>query len=147
MHLKHQMREDILVAEIKRRLFVDIETYSEVDLKTCGVYRYVDDPAFEVMLFAYAYDDEPVTVVDIANGESLPSQVLADLANPYVVKIAQFVFVGAQGLAKYITSRLPIAIFFSSSFNPRTLPTSARLRGSPSVDALTAVHSHCSGGT
>lgn len=70
------------------KLHIDIETYSETDLKTCGVYRYVDDPAFEVMLFAYAYDDEPVSVVDVASGESLPSRVLADLANPNVVKIA-----------------------------------------------------------
>ena len=69
-------------------LFIDIETYSETDLKTCGVYRYVDDPAFEVMLFAYAYNDDPVDVVDFACGESLPSKVLADLANPRVIKIA-----------------------------------------------------------
>lgn len=71
-----------------RKLHVDIETYSETDLKTCGVYRYVDDPTFEVMLFGYAYDEDEVVVVDIAQGESLPSQVLADMANPDVVKVA-----------------------------------------------------------
>lgn len=49
-----------------KKLFIDIETYSETDLKTCGVYRYVDDPAFEVLLFAYAYNDDPVDVVDFA---------------------------------------------------------------------------------
>ena len=41
----------------KRRLFIDIETYCEVDLKKSGVYRYADDPSFEVQLFGFAYDD------------------------------------------------------------------------------------------
>ena len=71
-----------------KKLFIDIETYSETDLKACGVYRYVDDPTFEVQLFGYAYDDDPVAVVDFASGESLPPQVLADMTNPRVVKIA-----------------------------------------------------------
>lgn len=69
-------------------LHIDIETYSETDLPKCGVYRYCDDPSFEVQLFAYAYDDGPVIVVDIACGENIPSQVLADLASRHVVKIA-----------------------------------------------------------
>ena len=76
------------ISSTKRLLFVDIETYSEVELKKCGVYRYIDDPSFEVMLFGYAYDDEPVTVVDFAQGEKLPEEVLFDMTSFGVIKVA-----------------------------------------------------------
>jgi len=69
-------------------LSIDIETYSSVDLKTCGVYRYVEAPDFEILLFAYAYDDEPVQVVDLTAFEELPEKVLRDLTNPAVIKTA-----------------------------------------------------------
>lgn len=72
----------------KRLLFIDIETYSEVDLLECGVYRYVDDASFEVLIFGYAYDDDDVTVIDLAQGESIPNKVLKDLNNPSILKIA-----------------------------------------------------------
>ncbi|GLG01705.1 DNA polymerase [Alicyclobacillus hesperidum subsp. aegles] len=67
---------------------IDVETYSSVDLKQCGVYRYVEAPDFEILLFAYAYDDEPVHVVDLASGEPLPEQVFQDLTHPGVLKTA-----------------------------------------------------------
>lgn len=82
------MSSGTMTTSSTKLLFVDIETYSEADLKTCGVYRYVDDPSFEVMLFGYAYGDDPVEVVDFASGESLPKQVLTDMADPHVRKIA-----------------------------------------------------------
>lgn len=69
-------------------LQIDIETYSSVDLIKCGVYRYVEAPDFEILLFAYAYDDDPVRVVDLTAFEELPDKVLADLTNPNVVKTA-----------------------------------------------------------
>lgn len=68
-------------------LAVDIETYSDVDLKEVGVYRYVDTPSFEVLLFAYAYGNEPVQVVDLTK-EQLPEQLAADLTNESVIKTA-----------------------------------------------------------
>lgn len=71
-----------------RTLHIDIETFSTVDLKRCGLYRYVEDPAFAITLFAYAYDEEPVQVVDLAGGEQMPQQVLDDLTNPAVIKCA-----------------------------------------------------------
>lgn len=71
-----------------RTLMIDIETYSTVDLIKCGVYRYVEDPAFEILLFAYAYDDDPVTVIDLTAFEDLPEQVLYDLTDPKVIKTA-----------------------------------------------------------
>ena len=50
-------------------LRIDLETYSSVDLKKCGVARYVESPDFEITLLGYAFDDEPVQVVDLARGE------------------------------------------------------------------------------
>lgn len=69
-------------------LQIDLETYSSVDLKTCGVYRYVEAPDFEILLFGYAYNDEPVQVIDLTAFEDLPEQVLNDLTDPAVIKTA-----------------------------------------------------------
>lgn len=69
-------------------LAVDIETFSSTDLIKCGVYRYVEDPAFEILLFGYAFDDDPVEVVDLASGEELPGEVVKALQDPYAIKTA-----------------------------------------------------------
>lgn len=67
-------------------LSIDVETRSRVDLKRCGVFRYVECPDFAITLFAYAYGDAPVSVVDLAQGERLPTHVLHDLTAPGIVK-------------------------------------------------------------
>lgn len=69
-------------------LAIDIETYSEVDLPKSGVYAYSDSPSFEILLFAYAFDDEPTQIVDLACGEVLPKRVLLALEDPTVMKTA-----------------------------------------------------------
>lgn len=69
-------------------LSIDIETFSDVDLTKCGVYAYSDSPAFEILLFAYAFDDEPTAVIDIACGEPLPHRVLAALEDASIIKTA-----------------------------------------------------------
>ena len=66
---------------------IDIETYSETDIKE-GLYKYVSDPAFEVMLFGYSENREPRIVVDLALGEKIPDQVIADLFDPLFKKTA-----------------------------------------------------------
>lgn len=71
-----------------RILGVDIETYSSAPLSKCGVYRYSDAPDFEILLFSYAYDDEPVQTVDMACGERLPADVLSALGDPQIIKMA-----------------------------------------------------------
>lgn len=70
------------------RLHIDIETYSPVDLSECGVYRYAADPGFQILLFAYAWGDDPVQVVDLASGETIPDAVLTALDDPNVQKWA-----------------------------------------------------------
>jgi len=70
------------------QLGIDIETYSDVDLQKCGVYAYTDSPAFEILLFAYAFDDEDVSIVDVVQGESLPDRVMEALTDDSIVKTA-----------------------------------------------------------
>lgn len=71
-----------------RTLAIDVETYCELDIKNVGAYRYCEHPSFEIMLFAYAYDDEPVQIIDFMNGETLPFEIIEDLENPEVLKTA-----------------------------------------------------------
>lgn len=71
-----------------KRLHIDIETYSGESLTDCGVHRYAEHPDFQILLFAYAFDEAPVTVVDLAQGATLPAPVLRALTDPKVVKVA-----------------------------------------------------------
>lgn len=68
-------------------LHIDIETYCELDLSRTGVYAYASHPSFEILLFAYAYNDDPVICIDLTN-EIIPDNVIADLENPEVIKVA-----------------------------------------------------------
>lgn len=67
---------------------LDLETYSSAPLPKCGVYRYTDTPDFEILLFSYAFDDEAVVTIDLANGEKLPTEVMDALIDPEIIKSA-----------------------------------------------------------
>lgn len=69
-------------------LRIDIETYSPVDLMKAGVYKYAESEDFEILLFAYAFNDDPVRVIDLAQGEELPEDALHALTDPNVLKTA-----------------------------------------------------------
>lgn len=69
-------------------LSIDIETFSSVDLTSCGVYAYTESSDFEILLFGYTFGDGPVRVVDLAQGEELPRDVLEALIDPGVIKTA-----------------------------------------------------------
>ena len=71
-----------------QKLSIDIETYSDVDLIKCGVYKYADSPNFEILLFAYSVDDGEVEIIDLANGEQLPAEIVDALKADDVVKTA-----------------------------------------------------------
>ena len=71
-----------------RRLHIDIETYSGESLADCGVHRYTEHPDFQVLLLAYAFDDAPVMVIDLASGVPLPAPVRRSLTDPNIVKVA-----------------------------------------------------------
>ena len=87
-------------------LSIDIETYSDVDLSKCGVYAYSDSPNFEILLFAYAFDEEPTQIVDLACGERLPERVLAALEDPAITKAAFNAQFERTCISKYLGRRL-----------------------------------------
>lgn len=71
-----------------RHLSIDIETFSSVNIKKSGLYKYVQSADFQILLFAYAFDGDPVQIVDLVCGEQLPSDILAALQDPTVIKHA-----------------------------------------------------------
>lgn len=71
-----------------RHLSIDIETKSSVDIGKAGLYRYAQSNDFEILLFAYRYDNEEVQIIDLAQGETIPETIAEDLKNPRIVKHA-----------------------------------------------------------
>lgn len=69
-------------------LSIDIETYSDVNLSKCGVYKYAESPDFEILLFGYSADGSEVTVIDLAQGERLPQEIMDALTDDTVIKWA-----------------------------------------------------------
>ena len=67
---------------------IDIETYSDVDLSKCGVYKYASSPNFEILLFGYSVDGGEVRVVDLCQGEEIPAEILKALSDESVTKWA-----------------------------------------------------------
>ena len=69
-------------------LSIDIETYSDVNLSKCGVYKYAESPDFEILLFGYSADGSQVAVIDLAQGECLPQEIIEALTDNTVIKWA-----------------------------------------------------------
>ena len=67
---------------------IDIETYSDRDLKKCGVYKYAESPNAELLLFGYSINNGPVTVIDVAQGEEVPEYILKTLTDDSITKWA-----------------------------------------------------------
>ena len=68
-------------------LSIDIETYSPIDLKSRGVYRYVDDPEFTILMMAYRIDDDPIRILDLT-WENIPGYILDALTDRHITKTA-----------------------------------------------------------
>lgn len=71
-----------------RTLAIDIETYSDVDLISCGAYKYSSSPYFEILLIAYSVDDKETVCIDVANGEEPPKEFMEMLFDDTVTKTA-----------------------------------------------------------
>lgn len=71
-----------------KNLFIDVETYSSVDIKESGAYKYIESPDFEILIIGYALDDSPVKIVDLAQGEEMPEEFEEALLDPDCVKVA-----------------------------------------------------------
>ena len=83
-------------------LHIDLETYSSKNLKDCGVYKYAESKDFEILLFAFAYNDDLPQVIDLTKGEKIPQRVLNDLTNPNVKKVAHNATFERVCLSKYL---------------------------------------------
>ncbi len=69
-------------------LSIDLETFSDVDLKKCGVYKYASSPNFEILLFGVSVDGGEVTVYDLASGDTVPEEIIRALSDDSVIKWA-----------------------------------------------------------
>ena len=91
--------------EVKRMktISIDIETYSDVNLAKCGVYKYAESPDFEILLFGYAVDGREVKVVDLAQGETISKEILEALTDDAVTKWAFNANFERVCLSRYLT--------------------------------------------
>lgn len=71
-----------------RHLSIDIETFSSIDIKKSGLYKYVQSPDFQVLLLAYSFDGEPVQIIDLARGQTIPFELERALLTEAVIKHA-----------------------------------------------------------
>lgn len=88
-------------------LSIDLETYSDIDIKKAGAYRYVQSPNFEILLFAYSVDGAPAQVVDMAQGEVIPENILSALTDPDYLKHAYNAAFEWYCLSRYMGQELP----------------------------------------
>ena len=88
--------------EIIKTLSIDLETFSDVDLSRCGVYRYVESPAFEILLFGVSVNGGDVAVYDLAQGEEIPAEILSALTDSSVTKWAFNASFERVCLSKYL---------------------------------------------
>ena len=85
-----------------KTLSIDLETFSDVELSKCGVYRYVESPAFEILLFGVSVNGGDVAVYDIAQGEKIPAKILSALTDNSVIKWAFNATFERVCLSKYL---------------------------------------------
>ena len=107
------------MCEIKS-LSIDLETYSDVDLSKCGVYKYTESDDFEILLFAYSINHEEVKVIDLAQGEKIPIEIIKALVDDEVTKWAYNASFERVCLSRYISRYYP-EYFISYSINEDTV--------------------------
>lgn len=94
----------------KRRLLVDIETYSSVDISKAGAFKYIESDDFEILLIAYAWNDDPVRVIDLTSTDHENDEyqdIVAGLLDPDTVKIAHNSAFERAALGKHLGRYLP----------------------------------------
>lgn len=90
-----------------RKLAIDLETYSSVDLRTSGVYAYTGSADFEILLFGYAFDDDEVTVIDLTETHLLPKEIISALTDRDILKTAFNANFERTCLARYFGFTMP----------------------------------------
>jgi DNA polymerase len=112
-----------------RTLALDLETYSGVDLTKSGVYAYTNSSDFEILLLAYAFDDDPVEIIDLASGEKVTDEVWEALINSEVVKTAFNANFERTCLARYFNTPMLPEEWHCSQAHALTLGLPASLEG------------------
>lgn len=92
-----------LEVKFMKTISIDIETYSDVNLAKCGVYKYAESPAFEILLFGYAVDGGEVQVIDLAQEETIPEEILEALTDDSITKWAFNANFERVCLSRYLT--------------------------------------------
>lgn len=87
-------------------LSLDLEKFSDVNLLKSGVYAYTASPHFEILLFAYAFDDEEVNIIDFASGEKLSNEIISALTDNRIIKTAFNAQFERTCLSKYLNQKL-----------------------------------------
>ena len=96
-------------------LSIDIETFSDIDLGKCGVYRYTDSPNFDILLFAYSIDEGPVSLVDLASGEELPEKIVEAILSEDIIKTAFNANFERVALMRYFSRKLDKEVYLNPS--------------------------------
>lgn len=93
----------------RRRLLIDLETYSNVDISKAGAFRYTESPDFEILLLAYAWDDGPVRVLDLTDplGHDELPDILSAVLDPDTVKVAHNSAFERACLSRHLGRALP----------------------------------------
>ena len=118
-----------------RVLEMDIESYSDVDLIKCGVYAYADSPAFEILLFAFSFDGGETQIIDLAQGEQFPEDVVDAIFDVSVTKTAYNANFERTCLSKHFGRYLPPESWHCSAVQaamlalPRSLEDVGRVLG------------------
>ena len=103
-----------------RTLSIDIETYSDMDLQKCGVYKYAQSPAFEILLFGVSVNGGEVMVYDLAQGEEIPMEIIQALTDDMVTKWAFNASFERVCLSEYLRRNYPQQ-FYGYSINEDTV--------------------------
>ena len=94
---------------------IDIETFSDIDLRKCGVYRYTDSPNFDILLFAYSIDEGPVELVDLASGEEIPKETVEAILSSDIIKTAFNANFERVALMRYLSRKLGKEVYLNPS--------------------------------
>lgn len=119
-----------------QKLSIDLETFSDIDLIKCGVYKYADSPNFEILLFAYSVDDGEVEIIDLANGEQLPAEIISALKSDTVIKTAYNAQFERVCLSKYLGETLNPESWYCTAVQAAELSLPASLADVGSVLGL-----------
>jgi DNA polymerase len=98
-----------------KTLSIDIETFSDIDLGKCGVYRYTDSPNFDILLFAYSIDEGPVQLIDLASGEEIPEEIVEAILSEDIIKTAFNANFERVALMRYLSRKLDKEVYLNPS--------------------------------